>query len=182
MAQLFTSKLLLTSNTDLLFYLKKHQHLYKLIKNGKYILNYDKLDTLQKHFSKNGKYAIIINTLHSSSPPDTTGHWANLLLEINHHSRICMFVDSLANGFKQHKDLASKLSSFCEVHKLDLHLWKTRTQKSKSSNCGFQIVFFLFHFCKHGIKGMYSLQSMLQQYSLHTKEYYVLKRAYKICT
>ena len=181
MAKLFTSKLLLTSTNDLLFYLKQHPRVYNLIANGEYILNYDKLNTLEYNFNKNGKYAIIINTLHSSAPPETTGHWAILLLEINKQNRICLFVDSLANSYKQHKDLASKVNLFCNVHKLDLHLWKTRTQRSNSSNCGFQIVFFLFHFLKHGTKGMYRLQSMLQQYSLATKEYYILKRAYKIC-
>lgn len=181
MDKLFTSKLLLTSNADLLSYLKQHPQLYNLIANGKYIFNYDKLNTLDNNFVNNGKYAIIINTLHSSTPPEITGHWVVLLVEINPHNRNCMFVDSLASNYRQHQDLASKVDLFCNIHKLNLHLWKTRTQKNNSSNCGFQIVFFLFHFNKHGTKGMYRLQSMLQQYSLTTKEYYILKKAYNIC-
>ena len=182
MAKLFTSKLLLTSNTDLLFYLKQKPQLYKLIGDGKYIISYNKLNTLQNNFSNTGKYSIIVNTLHSSSPPETEGHWSVLLLEINKNNRICMFVDSLASNLTKNEDLAKNITLFCGVHKLDLHLWKTRTQKNRSNNCGFQIIFFLYYFYKHGIKGMYRLQSMLQQYSLPTKEYYVLKRAYKICT
>ena len=87
----------------------------------------------------------------------------------------------LTNTFKQHKELETEIHRFCNNHKLDLHIWKTKTQKNNSSNCGFQIIFYLFHFVKNGLKGMYRLQSMLQQYSLATKEYYVLKRAYKIC-
>ena len=181
MAKLFTSRLLLTSNADLLSYLKQHPRLYNLIANGEYIMNYDKLDSLENNFVNTGKYAIIINTLHSSTPPEITGHWVVLLIEITQQNRYCMFVDSLANNYKQHKDLATKINLFCNIHKLNLHLWKARTQKNNSSNCGFQIVFFLFHFNKHGIKGMYRLQSMLQQYSLTTREYYILKRAHKIC-
>ena len=68
MAKLFTSRLLLTSNADLLSYLKQHPRLYNLIANGEYIMNYDKLDSLENNFVNTGKYAIIINTLHSSTP------------------------------------------------------------------------------------------------------------------
>lgn len=181
MPKLFTSDLLLTSNTDLLFYLKKHNYLYKLTENGKNIINYDKLDTTSTNFSKNGKYAIIINTLHSTTPPETVGHWAVLLLEISKNSRDCMLVDSLANSFKQNNPLSHKITQFCNVHKLNLHLWKTRTQKKNSTNCGFQIVFFLHRFSKYGLKGIYRLQKMLHQYSLFTREYYILKQAYKLC-
>lgn len=181
MAKLYTSKLLLTDGADLQFYLKKHPRLYNLIANGELIINYDELESLDIHYHNAGRYAIVVNTLHSSSPPKTEGHWAVLLIEINKHNRNCMFVDSLANNYKQHKDLAMKINLFCNVHKLKLHLWQTRTQKNDSNNCGFHAIFFLFHFHKHGTKGMYRLQSMLQQYSLATREYYVLKKAYKIC-
>ena len=181
MPKLYTSDLLLTSNADLLFYLKQHHYLYKLIENGKNIINYDQLDTIPQSFSKSGKYAFIINTLHSTSPPETIGHWIVLLFEISKNNRNCMLVDSLANSFKQNNPLSLKVAQFCNVHKFNLHLWKARTQKKNSSNCGFQIVFFLHHFSRNGLRGMYRLQSMLQQYSLFTREYYILKRAYNLC-
>lgn len=181
MPKLFTSDLLLTSNTDLLFYLKKHRYLYKLVGNGNNIINYDKLNKISYNFSSNGRHAIVINTLHSTAPPETIGHWAVLLVQISKSGRYCMLVDSLANSFKQNNPLSHKITQFCNVHKLDLHLWKARTQKKNSSNCGFQIIFFLHHFSKNGLKGMHRLQLMLQQYSLFTREYYILKRAYKLC-
>ena len=181
MPKLFTSNLLLTSNTDLLFYLKQHPYLYKLIGSGKNIIHYNNLNTISNNFSKNGKYAIVINTLHSTTPSETTGHWAVLLLEISRYSRDCMLVDSLANSFKQNDAISHKVTEFCSVHKLKLHLWKAKTQKKNSSNCGFQILFFLHHFSRNGLKGMYRLQVMLQQYSLFTREYYILKRAYNLC-
>ena len=181
MSKLFASQLLLTSDSDLLFYLKKHQALYNLINNGEHIISYDKLGAIKTNFFNTGKYAIILNTLHSVSSPQATGHWTILLLEITKQSRDCMYIDSLVNSYKNHKNLADIVDWFCVKYKLKLHLWKTRSQRKNTSNCGFQIIFYLSYFFRHGLKGMYKLQSMLQQYNLPTVEYYILKKAYKLC-
>ena len=181
MSQLFTSRLLLTSDSDLRFYLNKHPSLYKQIDNGKNIINYDELETLQTSFSNTGKYAIVLNTLHSASHSKLVGHWVILLLEITKNTRNCMYIDSLVTSYKSHIHLTDIISRFCAKHKLKLHLWKTRSQRKNTNNCGFQILFYLHHFSNYGLKGMYRLQTMLQQYSLPTKEYYILKKAYKLC-
>ena len=47
MSKLFASRLLLTSDSDLLFYLEKHPSLYKLVGNGDHIVSYDKLEMIQ---------------------------------------------------------------------------------------------------------------------------------------
>lgn len=181
MSKLFTSRLLLTSDSDLLFYLKKHTSLYKLIGNGNHVVSYDKLESIQTDFFSVGKYAVILNTLHSVSSPETTGHWTILLLEVTPRNRNCMYIDSLVNSYKHHKHLADTINRFCAKYKLKLHLWNTKSQRKNTSNCGFQIIFYLFYFYKHGLRGIYKLQTMLQQYSLPTKEYYVLKKAYQLC-
>ena len=181
MSKLFTSRLLLTSDSDLLFYLEKHPPLYKLINSGNHIVSYDKLESVQTNFMNVGKYAVIVNTLHSDSSPQMTGHWTILLLEATPHNRNCMYIDSLVNNFKNNKHLSDTINQFCTKYKFKLHLWNTKTQRKNTSNCGFQIIFFLYYFYKHGIMGVYRLQTMLQQYDLATKEYYVLKKAYKLC-
>ena len=181
MSKLFTSRLLLTSDSDLLFYLEKHPSLYKLIGNGDHIVSYDKLEMIQTNFLNTGKYAVIINTLHSASAPEITGHWTVLLLEVTPQNRNCMYIDSLVNNYKNNTHLVNVINQFCVKYKLKLHLWNMRTQRKNTSNCGFQIIFYLYYFYKHGLKGMYKLQTMLQQYDLPTKEYYVLKKAYKLC-
>ena len=181
MSKLFTSHLLLTSNSDLLFYLKKHVSLSKLVDNGNHIVSYDKLKTLHTNFLNIGKYAIILNTLHSSTSSKETGHWTVLLLEVTSQNKNCIYIDSLANSYKNQKPLADMINWFCAKYKLKLHLWNTRTQRKNTTNCGFQILFYLSHFYKHGLRGMYKLQTMLQQYDLATKEYYILKKAYQLC-
>ena len=93
---LFTSDILVTSDLDLTRYLRKYSKAYNLIEKGKFIVNYDKLLSLSTMYKKKRKYAIVVNTLHSSQK-GMTGHWSVLLVEKVSTSGKCVYIDSLVS-------------------------------------------------------------------------------------
>ena len=169
---LFSSKLLITSDNDLKYYLKKHKKTYRLIQNGDLILSLDQLSSVSK---PKGKTGVIINTLHGNN----TGHW--VLLAIDQRKR-CLFVDSLASTFHTNKDLQNEVISFCDKHNLNLIVWNVQSQSEESQSCGFQIMFFLHFFSKYGLAKLLNLRKLLKHFSVKQAEQYILQRAYILCT
>ena len=181
---LFTSDILVTSDLDLARYLRKYPKAYNLIEKGKFIINYNKLLLLSTICKKKTKYAIVINTLHSSeSQKGITGHWTVLLVErmSKFGSGKCIFIDSLLSSYKSNSSLRSIINRFCNMNELYLNVWNVKTQRLNSNYCGFGIIYFVWYFTKYGLKGIYKLKAMLKKYSLTEIENYILKRAYKLC-
>ena len=177
---LFTSDILVTSDLDLTRYLRKYSKAYNLIEKGKFIVNYDKLLSLSTMYKKKRKYAIVVNTLHSSQK-GMTGHWSVLLVEKVSTSGKCVYIDSLVSSYKSNSGLRNVINKFCNMNELYLDVWNVKTQRLNSNYCGFEIIFFVWYFTQYGLKGIYKLKAMLKKYSLTEIENYILKRAYKLC-
>ena len=179
----FTSKELITTDKDLLKYLKKIPKALKFIKNGTLIIPYDKLLTL-KHdiFLHKRKMAIILNSAHSQEMYQTTGHWLLLALDLrNSRDRQCLLLDSLASVYKDKKDIKNTIDTFCNTHHLSLSHFNLVTQSKKNLCCGFFLIFNLKFFTIHNIPHFVKLKQLLKNYSLLEREKYILRRAYKLC-
>ena len=102
----FTSKQLITSNNDLIKYLKKTPKAYQLINKGKFIINYDKLQHISPERFSGKKMAIILNSLHSNNVENvdnvgcagSVGHW--ILLLFNIRKKECLLIENLAYVYK----------------------------------------------------------------------------------
>ncbi len=174
---LFSSKILITSDTDLRHYLKKHKKAFRLTQNGNLILAIDQLSSIPKPTLLNRKTGIIINTLRSDDDI-AFGHWVLLLISKN---RKCLFIDSLASTFHSDKHLQSMIIAFCAKHTLKLFIWRVKSQTEKSQSCGFQILFFLHFFSKYNIEKFCKLKQLLKSFSVKQAELYILQRAYTLC-
>ena len=181
---LFTSDALITSDSDLTRYLSKSKPAYNAIGKGKFIVNYDNLLHLSNECKKKKRLAIIINCISNSyTSKGKIGHWTVLLIEkINGNTGRSMFIDSLLSSYRSNKELKSTIDKFCKYNNLYLDVWNVRTQRINSNYCGFEIVYFVWYFALHGLKGIYKIKTMLKKYSLTEIENYILKKAYKLCT
>ena len=178
----FTSKELITTDKDLIRYLKKIPKAMKFINNGDFIIPYDKLLSL-KHdiFSKKQKIAIVLNSAHSQEIFQTTGHWFLLALDLRSNNRQCLLIDSLANVYRNNKDIKNSIDTFCSTHRLSLSHFNLVTQSRKNLSCGFFLIFNLKLFTIHNITYFFKLKQLLANYSLLEREKYILRRAYKLC-
>ena len=181
---LFTSDVLITSDSDLIHYLSKFKKAYNAIGKGRFVVNYDKLPQLSRVCKKQKSLAVIINTMHSSETnTGKVGHWTVLLIErIPGKTGRCIFVDGLLSNYRSNQDLKKDIDNFCKYNDLYLDVWNVKTQRINSNYCGFEIVYFVWYFAHHGLKGVYKLKTLLKKYRLFGIENYILKRAYKLCT
>ena len=178
----FTSKELITTDKDLIRYLKKIPKAMKFIGNGALIIPYDKLLTLKHNiFSKKKKMAIVLNSSHSQEIYQTTGHWLLLALDLRDQSRHCLLIDSLASVYKDKKDIKNTIDTFCSTHHLSLSHFNLVTQSRKNLGCGYFLIFNLRFFTVHNIPHFVKLKRLLKNYSLLEREKYILERSYKLC-
>ena len=111
------------------------------------------------------------------------GHWTVLLIErITGKTGRCIFFDGLLSTYRSNEDFKKKIDDFCKYNDLYLDIWNVKTQRLNSNYCGFEIVYFVWYFANHGLKGVYKLKTLLKKYNLFAIENYILKKAYKLCT
>ena len=178
----FTSKELITTDKDLIKYLKRIPKALKFINNGALIIPYDKLLTLKHNiFSNRKKMAIVLNSAHSQEIYQTTGHWFLLALDLRSHDKRCLLVDSLASVYRDKKEIKDTIDTFCSTHHLFLSHFNLVTQSRKNLSCGFFLIYFLRLFTIRNIPHFAKLKQLLKNYSLLESERYILKRAYKLC-
>lgn len=175
---LFSSKLLITSDADLRYYLRKNKRAYSLTQDGRLIFALDQLNSLSKGTLLNKKTGIIVNTLQGNAEA-SFGHWVLLLVT---KSRQCLFVDSLATSFQTDKNLKNTVITFCSKHNLRLFIWRVKSQTERSQSCGFQIIFFLDFFSKYNMAMFCKLRKLLKSFSLKQVELYILRKAYALCS
>ena len=110
----FTSKQLITSNNDLINYLKKIPKAFRLINKGKFIINFDKLHYISPKDISGKKMAIIVNSLHSENinnndsndNVNSVGHW--ILLLFNLQKKECLLIENLDYLYKNRMDIIYK--------------------------------------------------------------------------
>ena len=178
MMALFSSKLLITSDADLRYYLKKNKKPYNLTQNGGLIFALDQLHSVSKEALLNKKTGIIVNTLQGNAEA-SFGHWVLLLIN---KAKQCLFVDSLATTFQTNRNLKNTVIAFCTKHNLELFIWRVKSQTERSQSCGFQIIFFLDFFSKYNMAMFCKLRRLLKSFSLKQAELYILRKAYALCS
>ena len=151
-----------------------------LVGNGKHILHFNNIKLLSTTDIKNKKLVIILNTKRSDDTTNTAGHWIVLLIN---KQKKCLFIDSLNKGktTPASNEVINTVKTFCIKHNLHFINWKTRSQCRLSQACGFIILFYINLFAKHGIPAFEKLKKMFLNYSIHKREYYVLKKVFQLC-
>ena len=178
----FSSRELITTDKDLMKYLKKIPKALKFINNGALILPYDKILTLKDNiFLNKRKMAIVLNSTHSQEIYQTTGHWFLLALDLRSRNKQCLLVDSLASMYRDNKDIKDTIDTFCSTHRLSLSHFDLTQQSRKSRCCGFFLIFYLRLFTVHNIPHFFKIKQLLKDYCLLEREKYVLNRSYKLC-
>ena len=182
----FTSKQLITSNNDLIHYLKKIPKAFQLINKGKFIINFDKLHQISPVSIPRKKMAIILNSLHSDNigndgndGNDNIGHW--ILLLFNLKKKECLLVANLAYIYENRLDIKQVIDTYCTSHKFLLKHFNLKTQNVLAKGCGFQIIFYLSFYAFNNLSKFELLKKRLKTYSLIEREKYILRRAYKLC-
>ena len=183
----FTSKQLITSNNDLIKYLKKTPKAYQLINKGKFIINYDKLQHISPERFSGKKMAIILNSLHSNNVENvdnvgcagSVGHW--ILLLFNIRKKECLLIENLAYVYKNCMNIKQAIDTFCTSHNFSLIDYNLKSQGNKAKSCGFQVIFYLTFFDYNDIPKLKLLKQRLKTYSLVEREKYILRRAHDLC-
>ena len=180
----FTSKLLITSNNDLINYIKKIPKAFRLINKGKFIINFDKLHHILPSTVPGKKMAVILNSLHSDNNNNVgnnnnIGHW--ILLLFNLKKKECLLIENLAYIYKNRLDIKQVIDTYCASHNFLLKDFNLKTQNFNAKSCGFQIVFYLSFYAFNNLSKFELLKRRLKPYSLIEREKYILRRAYKLC-
>jgi len=183
----FTSKQLITSNNDLINYLKKIPKAFRLINKGKFIINFDKLHYISPKDISGKKMAIIVNSLHSENinnndsndNVNSVGHW--ILLLFNLQKKECLLIENLDYLYKNRMDIKQSIDMYCTSHNFLLKDFGLKSQNFSAKSCGFQIIYYLWFFAYNGLTKFELLKRRLKDYSLIEREKYILRRSYKLC-
>lgn len=181
----FSSKQLITSNSDLIKYLKKIPKAFRLINRGKFIINFNNLHHISPKDIPGKKMAVIMNSLHSENNNNnnnnvgSVGHW--ILLLFNLKKRECLLIENLDYIYKNRLDIKQAIDMYCTSHNFSLKDYNLKSQNSLAKSCGFQIIFYLWFFACNGLTKFELLKRRLKHYSLIEREKYIIRRAYKLC-
>ena len=157
----------ITSGEDIYSLLKRCKKCRMFTNNGKFIIAHHQLPQLLTNAKTLNNFGCIVNT--ASESTTDVAHWF-AILKFGKRLIVC---DSL-NNMSRYPDVKNNVLAFCSNNNLNYEDLRFSCQQSSSVSCGFISLFFI---AKGSVSSCHSFLStihVLRQYSIRTREKWVL--------